>query len=87
MRRHDTDLTALVSGLVFVLLGAGFWLDEVDAWHLQARWVWPVLLIGLGVAGLAGSGARYRRQQQGSAVAGEEPPVVEVGDAERRAGG
>ncbi len=58
MERHDLDATSLVAGLVFVVLGLGFLADEVGVADLEARWVWPVLLIGLGVAGLVGSRPR-----------------------------
>jgi hypothetical protein len=55
VERHDRNLFSVLAGLVFVALGTAFLLDEVDALRLQARGVWPVLLIGLGVAGLASS--------------------------------
>lgn len=53
MWRHELDLTSLVAGVVFVALGLAFLLDVLDTIDLAARWVPPVLLIGLGIAGLA----------------------------------
>lgn len=58
MERHDLDLTSLISGLLFVGLGVLFLSDRVGAIDLQVRWVWPGLLIGLGIALLAGGTRR-----------------------------
>jgi len=50
MRRHETNLTALVAGLLFV--GLGVYGMSVTPTRLadSLRWLWPILLIGLGVA-------------------------------------
>jgi hypothetical protein len=50
--RRDPNPGAIVAGLLFIALGVLFLLDRAGGIHLDARWVWPVLLIGLGVAGL-----------------------------------
>jgi putative Mn2+ efflux pump MntP len=55
LRRHDIDVFALMAGLVFLVLGAGWALNEAAGLDVNARWTVPVLLIGLGVVGLAGS--------------------------------
>ena len=52
MERHPFDTTSFVIGCLFVALGAGFLADLGAGVDLEARWVWPVLLIGLGLAGL-----------------------------------
>lgn len=57
MKRHDLDLTSLIAGVLFVGLGVLFLTDLLGSINLQVRWVWPALLIGLGVALLA-SGRR-----------------------------
>lgn len=57
MERHDLDLTSLIAGILFLGLGTLFLSDLVGSINLQVRWVWPALLIGLGVALLA-SGRR-----------------------------
>lgn len=55
MRRHELDLFSLVTGVVFLALAVGFVVDEVvPGMQLERRWVFPVLLVGIGVASLAG---------------------------------
>jgi hypothetical protein len=51
--RHDLDATSFGAGVVFAVLGALFLADGLDAVDFDIRWVAPILLIGLGVAGLA----------------------------------
>ncbi len=55
MDRHDLDATSLIAGMLFIAIGALFLLDRIDALALDVRWIWPLLLIGLGIAGLASS--------------------------------
>jgi hypothetical protein len=50
VERHELDSVSLVAGIVFALLGLAFLLHEVAGTTLELRWVWPALLIGLGVA-------------------------------------
>lgn len=53
MQRHDLDLTALVTGLVFVALGLVLVIDGAGWVDADLRWIAPVLLVALGAAGLA----------------------------------
>jgi hypothetical protein len=53
--RGDPNPGALVAGALFIVLGALFLLDRASGINLDVRWVWPLLLIGLGVAGLVRS--------------------------------
>jgi len=46
---------SLVAGIVFAGLGLAFLLHERAGTTLELRWVWPTLLIGVGVALLLGS--------------------------------
>jgi hypothetical protein len=61
MERHELDAFSLVAGLAFTGLGVLFLLDGSGSLAVQPRWVWPVLLIALGVAGLLAS--RPRRDE------------------------
>jgi hypothetical protein len=58
VQRHDLDVLALVGGLLFSGLGVLFALDAADSLDVQARWIWPILLIGLGIGGLVASRPR-----------------------------
>jgi putative Mn2+ efflux pump MntP len=51
MTRHRLDVLSLTAGAVFVGLAITF-LAAGDAVVNAAHWVWPVLLVSLGVAGL-----------------------------------
>jgi hypothetical protein len=56
--RRDPNPGAIVAGILFTALGLIFLVDRVASVNLDVRWIWPVLLIGLGVAGLARSRPR-----------------------------
>ena len=57
MRRHDADVLALIAGvLLCVVGGAGLILRPFDPELL--RWVWPGLLVVVGLAVLLGSRPR-----------------------------
>lgn len=53
MERHELDLTSLALGVVFVALGLVYAVDGAGWAELDLRWIAPVLLLGLGGAGLA----------------------------------
>ena len=50
MPRHDLDPVALVAGVVFIATALAALLESSTG--VGARWVVPVLLIGVGIAGL-----------------------------------
>jgi len=47
MRAHRG---ALASGIFFILAGVAFLLDSLEVWTLRPAQLWPMLIIGLGVA-------------------------------------
>jgi hypothetical protein len=54
MERHSMDLMSLVTGLLFMGLGIAFGLEQIsESIDLDPGWVGAVLLVGLGLAGLA----------------------------------
>jgi hypothetical protein len=61
MRRHETDWTSLIAGVTFCAIALAYLGGEVTHRSLELRWVLPILLIGLGIAGLAGTLVRARR--------------------------
>lgn len=64
MQRHERDLTSLVAGVLFVLIGTAWGVGALDSVRVDGRWLLPALLIGLGAAGLLGSGRRVRHQDE-----------------------
>ena len=54
MRRHDLDLFSLITGVLFVGLAAWHLVDTATDVDLEGGFVVPVLLVALGVVGLAG---------------------------------
>ena len=50
--RDQPNPGAIVAGVLFIVLGVLFLLDRISGLNLDVRWVWPFLLIGLGIAGL-----------------------------------
>jgi hypothetical protein len=61
MKRHETDWTSLIAGVTFCAIAVAYLGGEVTHRGLELRWVLPMLLIGLGIAGLAGTLVRARR--------------------------
>jgi len=51
----------MAAGLLFVVLGVVFLLEQLNVFDLRAVYVWPVVLIVLGVAILASGVAASRR--------------------------
>ena len=55
MRRHELDLTSLVAGLVFVGIAVAYLVGVYTKVRIDAGWVLPIGLVGLGLAGLGGT--------------------------------
>ena len=55
--RQQPNPGAVVAGVLFIVLGVLFLVDRTSGVNLDLRWVWPFLLIGLGIAGLVRSRA------------------------------
>lgn len=51
--RHS--IAAFVTGLMFIIIGTLFLLDEYDVLDLNAVFILPVLIIGLGLAIILGA--------------------------------
>ena len=58
MQPHDLDLTSLIAGVLFSGLAISFLADGLELFNLRLEWVWPILLIGLGLALLVPSRPR-----------------------------
>jgi putative Mn2+ efflux pump MntP len=55
-----TNRAALVSGIVFIVIGVAFLLERLEVWDFEFRYVAPLLLIALGVAVLLGGRSTRR---------------------------
>jgi hypothetical protein len=72
MRRHELDPLSLVFGFVFAGLGLLFLFGQVDQ-AVRLRWVWPLVLLVLGVAILLDLTRGHRPAPATPADAGSEP--------------
>jgi hypothetical protein len=79
MRRHALDSVSLVFGFAFTAAGVLFFAGQLDQ-AVRLRWLWPVLLLALGLGILLDLGTR--REQ-----APAEPADPEVVAAEPEAVG
>jgi|GraSoiStandDraft_4_1057263.scaffolds.fasta_scaffold1311776_2 drug/metabolite transporter (DMT)-like permease len=61
MEARSYNRTAIAAGLLFVVLGVVFLLEQLNVFDLRAVYVWPVVLIVLGAAILASGVAASRR--------------------------
>ena len=55
MKRHQTDFVSLVAGVLFLGVAVTYLVAAGADYDVDLRWFGPALLIGLGLAGLAGS--------------------------------
>jgi signal transduction histidine kinase len=58
----------VLAGFVFTLVGVGFLLDSLGAWRVDLVYLWPVLLIGIGISFLFGRANRIRIEEDRSAT-------------------
>ena len=77
MRRHEANFTGLLSGLLFIGLGVYGLAVGSDRLGDALRWLWPVTLLGLGIALLVGPSARQHRSRHEVGAEGSEDREVE----------
>ena len=76
MKRHPFDLTSFVFGIVFGGAAAVYLLADQLAWDINGRWVLPVALIALGVAGIAGAVSGLRPDPENDPAEIDEPSAA-----------
>lgn len=78
MKRHPLDLFSLITGLSFVAVAVLYLLDAAGQIGVDGRLVIPLVLVSLGVAGLAAAIHRMARGQRESAQPSRapEPPYT-----------
>ena len=52
MSRHERDAVSLMAGVLLVLVGGLFLVDDLTTLRLDGRWTAPVVLIAVGLAGV-----------------------------------
>jgi hypothetical protein len=60
--RREFDHRSLIAGLLFTALGVLFMIDQATDVRIDMQWIWPLFLIGLGVAGMASASLKRRRR-------------------------
>lgn len=70
MKRHELDPVSLIAGAVFALVAVAHLVAAETGEYLDVGWLVPVVLVGLGVAGLAGA-LRATRSEDQHALADE----------------
>jgi hypothetical protein len=82
MKRHAFDPTSFLAGLVLGAVALAYLVAERTSWTLDGRWVLPVALIGLGVAGIAGALTGLRPAVESDVTPPtSDQPAVAAGDA------
>jgi hypothetical protein len=82
MKRHAFDPTSFVAGIVLGAVALAYLVAERTSWDVDGRWVLPVALIGLGVAGIAGALTGLRRTAEPDVTPpASDQPEVAAGDA------
>jgi hypothetical protein len=65
VRKHSFDLVSFIAGLLFVGLAVAYTVGAYTDIRIDPRLVLPLVLVGLGLAGLAASLlAQYRSNQR-----------------------
>jgi hypothetical protein len=78
VRRHSLDLFSLFAGLIFVGFATAYVIGAYTTLHVNPKLVVPVLLVGLGVAGLVGAVVgQYRSDKRVAAAALESESASE----------
>lgn len=79
------DRVGLGIGLFFVAAGVLFLLEGLDVLRVRAAYLWPLLLIGLGVALLLGGIRREEPERAAASPPEEAPREGRPAPAEKRA--
>ena len=61
MAEREPNRAAVVAGIVFVVAGVAFLLEQLDVWDLDIKTLAPALLIGVGLAILLGGRSNRER--------------------------
>ena len=85
MNRHTLDPVSLVAGLVFAAVAVVYLVQAHSSVDIDGRWVLPLALIGLGVAGVLGALNSAARQSRESHSDDEDATRLNARDADEPA--
>ena len=60
--RHETDAVSLMAGALLVLTGGLFLLTDLTDLSVDGRWLWPGVLVAVGLVGLVSTMRSARRR-------------------------
>jgi signal transduction histidine kinase len=63
----EVNTTRAVAGVLFAAIGTGFLLENLGIWTVDLVYVWPLVLIAIGVSFLLGRARRMRLEEDRSA--------------------
>ena len=64
MRRHELDWVSLIAGAVFLVFAVIYTVASLTDASIDGRFVWPVVFVALGAAGVATAVTATRREEQ-----------------------
>jgi uncharacterized integral membrane protein len=77
MRRHDLDWVSLIAGVVFLGFAVIYAVASLADVSIDGRFVWPVVFVALGAAGVATAVTATAREEKAYAeLADREQDVV-----------
>jgi hypothetical protein len=79
MKRHATDLVALLFGLAFIVIAAGFALVDVDDADIAPAWYAAIAMLVLGAVALVATFAGSRRADHDDALSSAPDPEPQPG--------
>ncbi|MFC6237310.1 hypothetical protein [Longivirga aurantiaca] len=74
MRRHDLDWVSLIAGAVFTGLALVYLITGITDATVDGRFVWPVVLVALGAAGVASAIRANQREEEQFPLAPTDEP-------------
>ena len=73
MRRHDLDWVSLIAGAVFLVFAVIYTVASLPDVSIDGRFVWPIVLVALGAAGVATAVTATQREEKAFAELDPEP--------------
>ena len=78
MRKHSFDLVSCIAGLLFIGFAVAYIVGAYTDIRMDPRLALPLVLVGLGIAGLAASLLAQKRSDKAVASAGAEDAPTQI---------